>query len=80
VRDLSGGEKCRLSMACLLAMSNEPDLLILDEPTNNLDLASIEQLQTALQEYAGALLVISHDREFLNAIEIDRELDVNNYR
>ncbi|RPI05570.1 MAG: ABC transporter ATP-binding protein [Ignavibacteriae bacterium] len=79
-KDLSGGEKCRLSMACLLAVSNEPDLLILDEPTNNLDLAGIEQMQSALQQYTGALFVISHDQDFLESIGIDSVLDLNRYK
>ena len=78
--DLSGGEKCRLAMACLLAVSNEPDLIILDEPTNNQDLASIEQMQIALQQYSGALLVISHDRDFLESVGIKTVLDINKYR
>ncbi len=77
---LSGGEKCRLSLACLLAVSNEPDLIILDEPTNNLDLAGIEQMQSALQQYSGTLLVISHDRIFLENIGIDKVLDLNKFR
>jgi len=79
-RDLSGGEKCRLSLACLLAVSNEPDLIILDEPTNNLDLAGIEQMQSALQQYSGALLVISHDQIFLETLGIDKVLDLNKFR
>jgi len=79
-RDLSGGEKCRLSLACLLSVSNEPDLIILDEPTNNLDLAGIEQVQSALQRYSGALLVISHDQIFLENIGIDKVLDLNKFR
>ena len=78
--DLSGGEKCRLVMACLLAVSNEPDLIILDEPTNNLDLDSIEQMQRALRQYSGALLVISHDQDFLGSIGIREGLDMNRYR
>lgn len=78
--DLSGGEKCRLAMACLLAVSNEPDLIILDEPANNLDLASIEQMQIALRQYSGALLVISHDRDFLESIGINTVFDVNRYQ
>ncbi|MBN1397259.1 MAG: ABC-F family ATP-binding cassette domain-containing protein [Bacteroidetes bacterium] len=79
-RDLSGGEKFRITMACVLAVSNEPDLIILDEPTNNLDLISIEQMQNALLEYSGAVLVISHDRDFLENIGIKTVMDLNKYR
>jgi ATPase subunit of ABC transporter with duplicated ATPase domains len=79
-RDLSGGEKCRLALACLLAGSNEPDLIILDEPTNNLDLPGIEQMQCALQQYSGALCVISHDQDFLESIGIDTVLDLNKFQ
>ena len=79
-RDLSGGEECRLAMACLLTVSNEPDLIILDEPTNNLDLDGIEQMQNALLQFSGALLVISHDKDFLESIGIDTVLDLSRYQ
>jgi ATPase subunit of ABC transporter with duplicated ATPase domains len=79
-KDLSGGEECRLAMACLLTVSNEPDLIILDEPTNNLDLDGIEQLQNALRQFSGALLVISHDKDFLESIGIDTVLDLSRYQ
>lgn len=61
---LSGGEKARVGLATLLLRS--PDLLLLDEPTNHLDVASLEWLETYLARYKGAILLVSHDRQFLN--------------
>ncbi len=63
IATLSGGERGRLELAKVLA--RQPDLLLLDEPTNHLDLAAIERLEDHLQEYAGAFLVVSHDRAFI---------------
>jgi ATPase subunit of ABC transporter with duplicated ATPase domains len=65
-RVLSGGEKARLVMAKLLY--NPPNFLVLDEPTNHLDLATKEMLITALADYEGAMLFVSHDRRFLAAL------------
>ena len=65
VATLSGGELFRASLACLLLAEPTPQLLVLDEPTNNLDLASQRQLVSALAGYDGALLVASHDARFL---------------
>ncbi|WP_126601289.1 ribosomal protection-like ABC-F family protein [Dictyobacter aurantiacus] len=64
VSTLSGGEKARVGLAALLLRS--PDVLLLDEPTNHLDFASIDWLEGYLADYHGALLVVSHDRHFLN--------------
>jgi len=71
---LSGGERLRAGMACVFARPQPPFLLLLDEPTNHLDLASIEELEHALRGFDGALIVISHDRAFLHAIGIEREI------
>jgi ATP-binding cassette, subfamily F, member 3 len=71
VRDLSGGERSRLQLA-LLVLSGA-NFLLLDEPTNNLDLASAEVLENALEDFEGTVLVISHDRYFLDR-SVDRIL------
>jgi ATP-binding cassette, subfamily F, member 3 len=63
---LSGGQKARFQVISMLA--NDPQLLVLDEPTNHLDLPSIEELETALKKYAGAILYVSHDDYFRKAI------------
>jgi ATPase subunit of ABC transporter with duplicated ATPase domains len=69
---LSGGERLRAALACALCAAPSPQLLILDEPTNHLDIASIEAVEAALSGYDGALLVVSHDEDFLEAIGIER--------
>jgi ATPase subunit of ABC transporter with duplicated ATPase domains len=71
---LSGGERLRAGLACVFAQPRPPLLLLLDEPTNHLDLASIEVLETALSEFDGALIAVSHDRTFLQAIGVQREI------
>jgi ATPase subunit of ABC transporter with duplicated ATPase domains len=71
---LSGGERLRAALACALMAAQPPQLIILDEPTNHLDLDSIAAVEAALAAYDGALLVVSHDRDFLAAIGVEREL------
>lgn len=72
----SGGEKTRASLARLLV--REPDLLFLDEPTNHLDLEALDWLETYLRNYKGAVLVISHDRYFLDQVT-SRTLELNHH-
>jgi ATPase subunit of ABC transporter with duplicated ATPase domains len=74
VAELSGGERLRAALACVLMADRPPQLLILDEPTNHLDLDSIGAVEAALGGYDGALLVVSHDRDFLAAIGVEREV------
>jgi ATPase subunit of ABC transporter with duplicated ATPase domains len=73
---LSGGERFRATLAALLLARPAPQLLMLDEPTNNLDLASVQQLVTALAGYDGALVVASHDPAFLDDIGVTRWIHV----
>ncbi|MFI8519734.1 ABC-F family ATP-binding cassette domain-containing protein [Streptomyces sp. NPDC085481] len=71
---LSGGERFRATLAALLLAEPAPQLLILDEPTNNLDMASVRSLTAALEAYEGALVVASHDVPFLESLGITRWL------
>lgn len=68
---LSGGEKMRLMLCCLTVGSQSPDLIVLDEPTNNLDIQNLEILTAAINEYKGTLIVISHDAYFLEQIKVE---------
>ena len=76
VGTLSGGQRLRASLACVLGGQHPPSFLVLDEPTNHLDLDALEALESALREYDGALLVVSHDAEFLEAIGVERRLEL----
>jgi ATPase subunit of ABC transporter with duplicated ATPase domains len=71
---LSGGEKMRLILCCLTLSQNAPDMIILDEPTNNLDLQNVEILTNAINDYNGTLIVVSHDIYFLQQITIGEML------
>lgn len=73
-RALSGGEKMRLAFCCLMISDNTPDLFILDEPTNNLDIQSIEIITATIRDYTGTVIVVSHDRYFVNEIRIERSI------
>lgn len=71
---LSGGERLRATLACVLCAEPAPQLLLLDEPTNHLDLVSAGQLESALGSYRGAFVVVSHDERFLAEIGVGRWL------
>jgi ATPase subunit of ABC transporter with duplicated ATPase domains len=76
VGTLSGGQLLRAGLACVLAAPSPPSLLLLDEPTNHLDLDSIAAVEATLSAYNGALIVVSHDDAFLDAIGTDREISI----
>jgi len=73
---LSGGEKMRLILCCLTIRNQSPDIIILDEPTNNLDIQNIEILTAAINEYQGTLIVVSHDETFLEQIKIEHTIQL----
>ncbi|MEG0818982.1 MAG: ATP-binding cassette domain-containing protein, partial [Brevundimonas sp.] len=74
VGTLSGGERLRAALACVMTGRSPPQLLILDEPTNHLDLDSIAAIEAALAAYDGALVIVSHDRDFMDNVGVDREV------
>ncbi|WP_159982260.1 MULTISPECIES: ABC-F family ATP-binding cassette domain-containing protein [unclassified Novosphingobium] len=76
VSTLSGGQMLRAGLACILGSPAPPHLLILDEPTNHLDLDSIAAIEAGLSAFDGAILVVSHDEAFLEAIAISRRIDL----
>lgn len=80
VHSLSGGERFRVALARLLLADPPPQLLVLDEPTNNLDLSTAEQLLTALHSYRGAVLLVSHDHTFIARYEPDVVLELRDGR
>ncbi|MGA7204312.1 MAG: ATP-binding cassette domain-containing protein [Specibacter sp.] len=76
VGELSGGERFRVALAKILLAQPAPQLLLLDEPSNNLDLASTEQLVSALADFKGALIVSSHDEAFLDSLAPQRQWEL----
>jgi ATPase subunit of ABC transporter with duplicated ATPase domains len=74
-RSLSPGERTRASLALLMASG--ANFLVFDEPTNHLDLPAIEQLESALDAYEGTLLLVTHDRHLLEAVELDRSINLH---
>ncbi len=73
---LSGGERMRLILCCLTIGSKSPDIIILDEPTNNLDIQNIEILTNVIRDYHGTLVVVSHDDTFIEQVNIERTIDL----
>ncbi len=71
---LSGGERMRVGLACLFAPVQPPDLILLDEPTNNLDLKSVNEMTRMLNEYAGSLIIVSHDQDFIMDLHVNQQL------
>lgn len=76
VESLSGGERMRLALACIFSRPIVPQLLVLDEPTNHLDIAATEMLEAALRDYDGAVLFVSHDTAFAEALKPDERWDL----
>jgi ATPase subunit of ABC transporter with duplicated ATPase domains len=76
VGTLSGGQRLRAALATVLSSQPAPQLLMLDEPTNNLDMTSIRQLQQALTAFQGALVVVSHDEAFLEGLGLTRRVEL----
>lgn len=71
---LSGGELLKATLAAVIGTEKQPDLLMLDEPTNNLDIKSTTVLENALDQYRGAILIVSHDAAFIKGLHIDRSV------
>jgi ATPase subunit of ABC transporter with duplicated ATPase domains len=80
VSKLSGGERMRAGLACLLGADQAPEILMLDEPANNLDLPSISALVSSLRNFTGSLIVVSHDITFVDDIGVDRSIDLQSNR
>lgn len=79
VKTLSGGELLRASLAQMFLAKNIPELIILDEPTNSLDVLSIALLETALKKFRGALILISHDQSFTENVKITHTLNMDSF-
>jgi ATPase subunit of ABC transporter with duplicated ATPase domains len=73
---LSGGERMRLYLCCLMISNHIPDLFILDEPTNNLDLLSLDILTSTIKNYKGTLLIVSHDKQFIKEVGITQTVEL----
>lgn len=75
-QELSGGERMRLYLCCLMISNQIPDIFILDEPTNNLDLSSLSILTNAIKNFKGTILIISHDEHFINEIGVSNAISL----
>lgn len=73
---LSGGEKMKLVLCCLMVDANTPDMFILDEPANNIDIRNIEILVATIRDYGGTVLLVSHDEFFIKEVEIDYSIEL----
>lgn len=73
---LSGGERMRLILCCLTIGHRSPEMIVLDEPTNNLDIQNIKMLTAAINEYQGTLIVVSHDEHFIAQVQVTRTIDL----
>ena len=73
---LSGGEKMKLSLCCLLLSSSQPDIIILDEPTNNIDLKNINILISCIRDYEGTIILVSHDQYFIEQVDVNYEIEL----
>ena len=69
----------RLSLCCLMVRAAVPDLFILDEPTNNIDLRNVEILTETVKNFGGTLLLVSHDAYFIRQVGIDSRIDLDEY-
>lgn len=78
VGELSGGERLRAALACVMTGAQPPQLLVLDEPTNHLEIDAVEAVEAALSAYDGALVVVSHDADFIQNLRVDRTLELKN--
>lgn len=74
---LSGGERMRLIFCCLMISNNTPDVFVLDEPTNNLDIQNIEIMTSTIRDYRGTVIVVSHDQRLMEEIGVMRYLDLS---
>lgn len=75
--NLSGGERMKLALCCLLISGNSPDIIIADEPTNNIDILSMDILADTLKNYKGTLLVVSHDEQFVHDVGVERIVNLD---
>lgn len=66
----------RLVLCCLMIGNNTPDVFVLDEPTNNLDILNIEIIISTIKDYRGTVIAVSHDRSFMNEIGVSRYIEV----